>query len=99
MNASTEEPAPAGAATVVVEGVAHNGKPCRVVDVTGTIPRSELEVFLADLIAQRRFGLSGLSDAGGSTITIGGSEYGHVQFGEHLYRCILHPYEARLEAF
>lgn len=84
---------------VVVEGVAHNGKPCRIVDNTGKIPRDELQTTLDQLIESKSFGLSGRSLAGGNTISIGAAEYGHIQFGDDLYRMILKPYEALLEGF
>ncbi len=91
--------APLSERAVIVEGVAHNGRPCRVVDNTGHIDRAELKALLDTLIEQKSFGLSGLSQAGGNTITVGGPEFTHIQFGERLYRLILLPYEARLEAF
>lgn len=84
---------------VVVEGTAHNGKPCRVVDNTGTLDRGDLAALLEELIEARRFGLSGLSATGGNTIRLGEPEFTHIQMGENLYRLILFPYEARLEAF
>lgn len=84
---------------IVIEGVAHNGKPCRIVDNTGTVAREELEMLLAELIEQRRFGLSGRSSAGGTSIRIGEPEFTHIQLGDELYRFILLPYEARLEVF
>lgn len=83
----------------IVDGYAHNGKPCRVVDNTGTIPRDELVAFLDELVEQQRFGMSGLSSTGGNTIRLGEPELVHVQFGETLYRLILMPYEARIERF
>lgn len=83
----------------ILDGVAQNGRPCRVVDNTGTIAKAELQEFLDALIEQKRFGLSGLSAKGGNTITLGAPEFTHIQFGETLYRFILFPYEARLEAF
>ncbi|APZ44695.1 hypothetical protein BW247_11940 [Acidihalobacter ferrooxydans] len=87
------------ACAVTIEGIAHNGKPCRIVDNTGTVARAELESLLAELIEQRRFGLSGRSLAGGSSIRIGEPEFTHIQLGDDLYRFILLPYEARIEAF
>lgn len=91
--------APLSEQAVVLEGVAHNGRPCRVVDNTGRIDPAELKSLLDSLIEQKRFGLSGLSQAGGSTITLGEPEFTHIQFADQLYRLILLPYEARLEAF
>lgn len=87
------------AEAVVIEGVAHNGKPCRIVDNTGTVARDELEALLAELIEQRRFGLSGRSLAGGDSIRLGEPEFTHIQLGGQLYRFILMPYEARIEVF
>lgn len=84
---------------VIVEGRAHNGRPCRVVDNTATVERALLEELLADLVSARRFGLGGLSAGGDNTIRIGAPEFTHIQLGEAVYRLILFPYEARLEAF
>jgi hypothetical protein len=84
---------------VVIEGVAHNGKPCRIVDNTGTVAREELEALLTELIEQRRFGLSGRSVAGGDRIRLGEPDFTHIQLGGELYRFILLPYEARIEVF
>lgn len=94
----SEIPPPAPGATIV-ESVAHNGKPCRVVDNTGTIARVELERLLVDLVEARQFGVRGLSAKGGNTIRLGEPEFTHMQFGDQMYRMLLFPYEARLEAF
>ena len=94
----SEIPPPAPGATIV-ESVAHNGKPCRVVDNTGTIARVELERLLVDLVETRQFGVRGLSAKGGNTIRLGEPEFTHTQFGDQMYRMLLFPYEARLEAF
>jgi hypothetical protein len=90
---------PISEAATIIEGQAHNGKPCRIVDNTGQIDRGELEALLADLIEQKQFGLAGRSLAGGNTITLGAPDFTHMQFGDDLYRFILLPYEARIEAF
>lgn len=84
---------------VVLEGVAHNGKPCRIVDNTGGIDRDELQATLDQLISDKAFGISGKSVLGGNTIAIGAAEYGHVQFGDDIYRMILKPYEAIVDTF
>jgi len=94
----SEIPPPAPGATIV-ESIAHNGKPCRVVDNTGTIARVELERLLVDLVESRQFGVRGLSAKGGNTIRLGEPEFTHMQFGDQMYRMLLFPYEARLEAF
>ena len=84
---------------VIIEGVAHNGKPCRIVDNTGTVERGELDALLAQLIGEKQFGLAGRSMAGGNTIKLGAPEFTHIQLGAEIYRFILLPYEARIEAF
>ena len=94
----SEIPPPAPGATIV-ESIAHNGKSCRVVDNTGTIARVELERLLVDLVESRQFGVRGLSAKGGNTIRLGEPEFTHMQFGDQMYRMLLFPYEARLEAF
>jgi hypothetical protein len=94
----SEIPPPAPGATII-ESVAHNGKPCRVVDNTGTIARAELEQLLIDLVETRQFGVRGLSAKGSNTIRLGEPEFTHMQFGDQMYRMLLFPYEARLEVF
>jgi hypothetical protein len=81
-----------------IEGIAHNGKPCRVIDNTGDLNEAELVQFLGDLIEQKQFGIKGLSASDG-TIKLGQPQATHIQFGETLYRLLLFPYEARIEAF
>ena len=94
----SEIPPPAPGATII-ESVAHNGKPCRIVDNTGTIARVELERLLVDLVEMRQFGVRGLSSKGSNTIRLGEPEFTHMQFVDQIYRMLLFPYEARLEAF
>ncbi|TVP91768.1 MAG: hypothetical protein EA347_02130 [Thioalkalivibrio sp.] len=90
---------PPGPGATIIESVAHNGRPCRVVDNTGTIDRAELERLLADLIEERHFGLRAMSAKGGNSIRLGEPEFTHMQFGDRIYRMLLFPYEARLETF
>lgn len=90
---------PPGPDATIVESVAHNGKPCRVVDNTGTIERAELERLLADLIEARHFGLRAMSAKGSNSIRLGEPDFTHMQFGDRIYRMLLFPYEARLETF
>lgn len=90
---------PPGPDAIIVESVAHNGKPCRLVDNTGTIERAELERLLAELVNERQFGLRAMSAKGANTIRFGEPEFTHMQFGDRIYRLLLFPYEARLEAF
>jgi hypothetical protein len=90
---------PPGPDATIIESVAHNGRPCRIVDNTGSIDRAELERLLADLIEGHHFGLRGLSAKGENAITLGEPEFTHMQFGDRIYRMLLFPYEARLEAF
>lgn len=88
-----------GPEATIIEGVAHNGHPCRIVDNTGTVDAKELRAVLDTLIADRRFGMGGLSAKGGTTIPIGRGENGHIQFGDQLYRILLFPYEAHIDIF
>ncbi|MHB8454067.1 MAG: hypothetical protein ACYDDO_05075 [Acidiferrobacterales bacterium] len=84
---------------VIIEGTAHNGHTCRLIDNTGGIPRPALVELFNKLISERRFGNGGLSPTGGNTITIGAPRYGHIQLGDELYRLLVFPYEARIERF
>lgn len=83
----------------VVEGVAHNGKPCRLIDNTGTVAIEELQSLLNELIAGRHFGLRARSALGSQTIRLGDPEFTHLQLGEQMYRLLVFSYEAHLEAF
>lgn len=83
----------------VVEGVAHNGKPCRIVDNTGRVPDKEMLKLLNQLIEDGHFGLSGRSLSGDGHMMIGAPDFTHIQIEEGIYRFILFPYEARIEAF
>lgn len=94
----TQPPEPEPQATVI-EGTAHNGNACRIVDNTGTVPHPELEGLLNELIEARRFGLHALSSTGSNAIKLGEPQFTHLQVGENLYRFLLFPYEARLESF
>lgn len=89
---------PPGPDATIIESVAHNGRPCRIVDNTGSIDRAELEMLLAELIEERRFGLRGLSATVESAVRLGEPEFTQMQFGDRVYRMRLFPYEARLEA-
>jgi len=84
---------------VIIEGVAHNGKPCRIVDNTASVDQAELRELLDALIRERRFGFSGLSVAGSNRIAVREPTGTHIQLGGELYRILLYPYEARIEAF
>lgn len=95
----TTPPREIGPNATIIEGVAHNGRPCRIVDNTGTVDANELRVVLDTLIADRRFGMGGLSPKGGTTIPIGRGESTHIQFGDRLYRILLFAYEALIEVF
>lgn len=87
------------AGATVIEGVAHNGKPCRIVDNTGSVDPREMQEVLDALIAEKRFGLGGMSAKGGNTINLKEPAVSPVQFGDTLYRLLLFPYEARIERF
>ena len=94
----SEFPAPLSPQAVIVEGVTQNGKPCRLIDNTGTIPSLELKKLLQELIDRKEFGIKGLSGADG-TIQVGALRGTHIQIGESLFRLLLSPYEARIEKF
>lgn len=83
----------------IIEGVATNGKPCRLVDNTGRVASVELQALLDELIAQKRFGLQGLSVAGSNRIAIDQPIGTHIQLGDDIYRILMYPYEARIETF
>lgn len=83
----------------IVNGIAHNGKPCRIVDNTCSIDTEELRAVLADLIAERKFGVGGVSAHGGTAMHLNRPLSTHIQFGEQLYRILLYSYEARIEKF
>lgn len=83
----------------VLTAVTHTGKPCRIVDNTGSVDPRELQLVLETLVRERRFGLTALSAKGGTTIALNRPITSHIQFGEHLYRLLLFPYEARIERF
>lgn len=83
----------------IVDGVAHNGKPCRIVDNTCSIDPAELRAVLANLIAARKFGIGGVSAHGGTAMHLHRPLSTHIQFGERLYRILLYAYEARIETF
>lgn len=82
----------------ILEGSTHNGKPCRLVDNTGEIAPAELQQLLQQLIADKHFGIKGLSGPDG-TLKLGEPQITHIQFGEKLYRLVLFPFEARIETF
>ena len=83
----------------VIEGCAHNGRPCRIVDNTASIDPAELRELLDTLITSRRFGLHVVSPHGGNVLSLDHPDGGHIQFGDTLYRLLLFPYEAHIEPF
>lgn len=101
VDANTPSPAPGDIRpdATIIEGVAHNGKPCRIVDNTASVDAHELHQLLEVLIRERRFGLHGLSVAGGNHIAIDRPIGTHIQLGRDIYRILMFPYEARIEPF
>ncbi len=83
----------------IVSGFTRRGKPCRLVDNTGTVVPEDLGALLEDLISQDHFQPLGLSAAGGNAIRIGVPQTAHVQLGERIYRLVVMDSEARLEIF
>lgn len=84
---------------LIVTGVTHNNKACRLIDNSASLQKETLESLLKDLIEQQVFGLKGLSSSGGNTLVMGAPEFNHIQLEERLYQIILLPYDAYLEPF
>jgi hypothetical protein len=84
---------------IIVQGVTMSGKPCRLVDNTGTTTEVALQGLLSDLIRARRFGFLMRSRSGENSISLDEPEFGHVQLEDRLYRLLVDRYEARLETF
>lgn len=84
---------------VVIEGVTHTGRRCRLIDNTAGVDRADLEALLGELVGNKRFGVSGVSSSGGTAAALGAPAYSHIQLGGRLYRLIVFPYEARIEKF
>lgn len=83
-----------------VEGVTLRSRPCRLVDNSGDhLPEAELRDILNRLIEQDAFGFKPLSAAGGDTLELDVPVVAHIQIGGHLYRLIVHRYQARIEKF
>ncbi|MEL5849107.1 MAG: hypothetical protein U7M05_07030 [Candidatus Igneacidithiobacillus chanchocoensis] len=83
----------------IVTGETKRGKPCRVVDNTGSVAEEHLQELLLELVEQDLFQPLGLSSTGGNSIQIGAAKNAHVQLGNDLYRLIVADYEARVESF
>lgn len=83
---------------IVVQGETLSGKPCRIVDNTGTISEAELRQLLEQLVEQNEFGIKGLSDGQG-IMKLGEPRLAHIQIEGDLYRLVLLPYEARIEKY
>lgn len=83
---------------IVVQGETLAGKPCRIVDNTGSIPETELVRLLDELVQQNEFGIKGLSDSQGN-MKLGEPRLAHIQIEGDLYRLVLLPYEARIEKY
>lgn len=84
---------------IVVDGVTHTGKACRIVDNTASVERAALREVLDTLIRERRFGPGVRFHSSGRMVSLDRPLCSHVQFGERLYRILLFPYEARIEPF
>ncbi len=83
----------------VIEGTTLHGRPCRIIDNTGSVDPAELRAVLDALVAERRFGLRAVSPHGGNTLSLDHPDATHIQFGDRLYRLLLFPYEAHVEPF
>lgn len=83
-----------------IEGTTRRGKPCELIDNTGSeLPEAELRAVLDGLIEADAFGFHALSAGGGSTIDLERRESAHIQIGERLYRLLVYRYSARIEPF
>jgi hypothetical protein len=94
----SQDPYPISSRAVTIEGVAHNGKKCRIIDNTGTITSHELERLLNDLIEQKQFGIWAQTSGSGRLVA-GGGRGGHIQVNDTLYRLVLFSYDAIIENF
>ncbi|MDH5547654.1 MAG: hypothetical protein OEZ43_18910 [Gammaproteobacteria bacterium] len=83
---------------IIVEDKAQNGKTCRIVDNTGSIPVQELAQLLGQMIEDKQFGIKGLSDSQGN-LRLREPRGGHIQINGRLYRMIINTYEAILDEF
>lgn len=83
-----------------ITGATSRGKPCELINNSGDhLPEGELRDILNRLIGQDVFGFKPLSAAGGDTLELDAPVAAHIQIGGHLYRLIVHRYQARIEKF
>ena len=82
---------------ITVEGRTRRGRPCRLIDRTGTLSRETLESLLADLVEQDQFGALGLSE--GEVLSLDAPRFTHIQLEGRLYRFFLYRYHAVIETF
>ena len=82
----------------IVSGLTGNNKVCRIIDNTRSVDRILLEQLLQELIADKQFGLHGLSSADGN-IKLNEPRFTHIQLGENLYRLLIFSHEAHIEKF
>ncbi len=81
----------------VVEGRTRRGRPCRLIDNTGTLRPETLQALLDDLVAQDQFGALGVADGG--VLALDKPRFTHIQLEGRLYRLLLFRYHACIEAF
>lgn len=74
------------------------GKPCTLIDTTGTIPAIELEKLMQSLIENEVFGLKLISDSSGM-IKTEQAQMHHIQIRGELFRVLINRYEASIEKF
>jgi len=75
-----------------------NGKACQLYDNTASIPAPELESLLAQLVADKHFGINALSSSDG-IINLDKPKLSHIQIKDDLYRLYLYRYHAIIESF
>lgn len=76
----------------------HNHKKCELFDNTGAIPQQNMEELLAQLVADKHFGINALSASDG-IIYLDKPKLSHIQIKDDLYRLYLYRYHAIIESF
>ena len=82
----------------IIRGKTENGKPCQLIDNTGTIDDCELDSLLNQLLSDKQFGINALSSSNG-VIAIDKPRLTHIQIKDELYRLLIFRYDAIIEKF
>lgn len=81
-----------------VSGETHNNKKCELFDNTCKIPQQDMAELLAQLVADKHFGINALSASDG-IIYLDKPKLSHIQIKDDLYRLYLYRYHAIIENF